>query len=231
MKTQLTLGIACSLIVSAAAALSACSSSSGNAAGGTGGSTANDSGTAAGGASAGGASGTGGSSSGGTSSGGGSSGGASAGGASGSGGATSTGGASGSGGATSTGGASGSGGAGSGGRCIQTVVGTCQVSIDGSGVISSCIEFSTDGSSSCAASNGIGTMKTTYVAGPSRCPTANLEGCCNAELTGSGSLAGGVIDTQTCFYPSHPNHGKQQQACAPAVNALGNGTLTWCPAP
>ncbi|HEX7668068.1 MAG TPA: hypothetical protein VF395_00710 [Polyangiaceae bacterium] len=107
------------------------------------------------------------------------------------------------------------------------MVGTCQVSIDGSGVISSCIEFSTDGSSRCAASNGIGTMKTTYAAGPTRCPTASLEGCCNSELTGGGQ----VIDTQTCFYPSNPNHGKQQQGCMPAVNPTGNGTNTWCPAP
>jgi len=136
-------------------------------------------------------------------------------------GGASTGGTGGAGGA-STGGTGGAGGATSGGTCISNVVGTCLVSIDGTGTTSSCVEFSVDGSAICAASNGIGTMTTTYVAGATRCPTANLEGCCNSDLTSIGS-----VDTETCYYPSHPNHGKQQQSCVAAVNTYNS----WCPTP
>jgi hypothetical protein len=65
-------------------------------------------------------------------------------------------------------------------------------------------------------------MKTTFVPGPAKCPTANLEGCCNTDLTSIGG-----VDTQTCFYPSHPNHGKQQQGCL----AAGSPATSWCAAP
>ena len=116
----------------------------------------------------------------------------------------------------------GAGGASNAGSCISAIQGTCLVSIDGSGVTSSCVEFAYDGSAICAASNGIGTMKTTYVAGSTKCPTANLEGCCNTDLTSIGGT-----DTQTCFYPSHPNHGKQQQACLGA----GSAGTSWCTVP